>query len=108
MGAMKQLYLECEIFGNGRAPGSWPIPYETRVAVLIRANGSCEDCLADYPLELHHLHYRTVGEEEPDDLLALCRDCHHQRHRLISGQFSTDPEEVEREKEAFAQALWRD
>ena len=85
-----------------------PIPHETRLAVLERAKGVCEDCSTDHSLELHHLHYRTVGEEEPDDLLALCRDCHHQRHRLVCGDFCADPEEVADERAAFEHALWKD
>lgn len=28
-------------------------------------------------LEVHHLHYRTLGQEEPQDLIVLCTDILH-------------------------------
>ena len=65
------------------------IPFETRVAVLERANEHCENCGAFIAigftvcLELHHLTYdRAYGDEEPEDLVALCRDCHQHEHKL--------------------------
>ena len=74
---------------------NWAIPYHTRVAVLERARGRCEACTAQLPLELHHMHYNTVGAETPDDLEALCRDCHHARHVDLWGEFHADPGDVE-------------
>ena len=77
------------------------IPSDVRAAVLRRAEGGCEDCRVDYPLELHHLRYFTdLGEpidgiEEEDDLAALCRECHHDRHIDPNGVFWRDPEEME-------------
>ena len=65
------------------------IPHETRVKVLERANEHCESCnhfIASEALaclELHHLSYdRAYGFELPEDLIALCRDCHKQVHGL--------------------------
>lgn len=44
---------------------------------------SCESCGAtDRPLDLHHNHYRTVGDERYGDLTPLCRDCHDDVHRI--------------------------
>jgi len=73
------------------------IPAATRKAVLERAGGVCEDCMQQCSsLELHHIHYEVnvhgkfysvEGCETPDDLEALCRDCHHARHRDINGDF---------------------
>jgi len=83
-----------------------PVPYKTRIAVLERAKGRCEDCGGVHLLELHHVHYRTAGEEEPDDLRALCRDCHYHKHMLLSGEFCADPEEVEHEREAYDHAWY--
>lgn len=57
--------------------------------------GRCEGCGGQLPLELHHLTYETVDEEMPDDLVALCRDCHHQQHRDINGEFWADPADKE-------------
>jgi 5-methylcytosine-specific restriction endonuclease McrA len=63
------------------------IPHETRVAVLERANEHCEYCGRFIAsgfgtcLELHHLTYECAyGSELPEDLTALCRDCHQQAH----------------------------
>lgn len=33
--------------------------------------------------QLHHLHYRTVGDERFEDVLVLCRLCHELEHDLI-------------------------
>ena len=50
---------------------------EKRRLALQRANFSCERCgETGVPLEVHHRHYRTLGEESEDDLKALCRKCH--------------------------------
>ena len=27
-------------------------------------------------LELHHVHYRSLGNEQPEDVELLCRECH--------------------------------
>ncbi|WP_027368955.1 HNH endonuclease [Desulfocurvibacter africanus] len=39
----------------------------------------CQRCGWDFPrdkLEIHHKHYRTLGRERLEDVLALCRHCH--------------------------------
>ena len=62
------------------------IPLAVRIAVLERAAEHCECCGRFFSshapgLELHHLTYdRAYGEELPDDLMALCRDCHQGQH----------------------------
>lgn len=62
-----------------------------------RAGHRCEECaslgrkgegirvMEDEPvsLEVHHLRY-AYWEEQPDDLLVLCRTCHEKSHRLDS------------------------
>jgi 5-methylcytosine-specific restriction endonuclease McrA len=85
------------------------IPTEVRAAVLKRANGHCEGhCGYVGPLEVHHTTYgdrdsygeqtfNLLGHEEPDDLLALCRDCHRDQHVDPYGDFHADPEDCEAE-----------
>jgi len=68
-----------------------PIPEATRKAVMQRCRGVCEGCSIDYPLELHHRHYNSQGKEDPEDLWALCRECHESMHRDILGEFWVDP-----------------
>lgn len=65
----------------------------------------CADCGYDGPLELHHLEYPqqkllsgefgSWGDEEDTDCVCLCRDCHHQRHIDVNGDFWADPLELE-------------
>jgi hypothetical protein len=75
-----------------------PVPYAVRRAVLARSNGHCEDCGSTLKrLELHHLTYRRdgytiFGREQPSDLAALCRDCHHARHLDRNGRFWSNPQ----------------
>lgn len=44
-----------------------------------RAHWTCQRCgKKNVPLEAHHLTYARLGCERPDDLQALCADCHEQ------------------------------
>lgn len=45
---------------------------------VIEQRGSrCERCKGEgVSLELHHLHYRSLGSEHPEDVELLCADCH--------------------------------
>jgi len=54
------------------------------------ANFTCSDCgitqmdlhkrqLGQW-LHAHHLTYKRLGDELPEDLLCLCPDCHNKRH----------------------------
>ena len=59
------------------------ISFETRLEVLHRADGRCEHCGRTMRLELHHTTYANAyGNELPEDLMALCRDCHAAEHGL--------------------------
>ena len=50
-------------------------------AVKERFGGRCALCNSDKNLEAHHRTYERVGTELPDDLTALCADCHGTYHR---------------------------
>jgi hypothetical protein len=47
-------------------------------AELIELRGSrCERCKEETAsLDLHHIHYRSLGDEQPEDVELLCRECH--------------------------------
>ena len=49
----------------------------------LKQSPTCEcegGCLA--PTEqVHHRHYNSLGNEQMDDLQALCKRCHHKKHR---------------------------
>jgi 5-methylcytosine-specific restriction endonuclease McrA len=49
---------------------------EVRKEKLKQAGYKCERCGAKESLDIHHLHYRTLGHERMSDLQALCRSCH--------------------------------
>jgi hypothetical protein len=49
---------------------------ERRRGALRRADHACQTCGAGGRLHVHHRTYERRGEEPPDDLLVLCRDCH--------------------------------
>ena len=48
--------------------------------VMLRANGLCERCREHKAIHVHHLTYERVGEENLEDLQALCFDCHDDAH----------------------------
>ncbi len=52
---------------------------QRRAEILNRANGLCEIC-SQPATQVHHLHYHNIGDEQPDDLMALCRECHELIH----------------------------
>lgn len=54
-----------------------------RKLVLTRDHYTCRQCgINTVPLEVHHLHYRNLGNEPLTDLVALCRDCHQSIHDI--------------------------
>jgi len=40
----------------------------------------CECCGSVNDLHVHHLHYKNIFKEEPEDLVLLCADCHNEEH----------------------------
>lgn len=57
-----------------------------RFEALRSAGFRCRICNApssDIPLQAHHRTYERRGAERPDDLTALCRDCHHEVHNFL-------------------------
>lgn len=51
-----------------------------RRQAIERADGECEICGSTRELEVHHLNYENLGYEEPEDLMALCHNCHMEVH----------------------------
>jgi 5-methylcytosine-specific restriction endonuclease McrA len=53
-------------------------------AVVIEIHGSiCQSCLEKtrYP-QIHHLTYKNLYNEEPEDLTLLCKKCHEKTHGI--------------------------
>jgi hypothetical protein len=45
--------------------------------VIEQRGNRCERCAQESAsLALHHLHYRSLGSEQAEDVELLCRDCH--------------------------------
>jgi 5-methylcytosine-specific restriction endonuclease McrA len=55
-------------------------------AAKARFGGRCALCNASDRLEAHHRTYERVGQELPDDLTALCADCHRAYHEWRIGR----------------------
>jgi 5-methylcytosine-specific restriction endonuclease McrA len=54
---------------------------QRRQPALELAQGFCRDCGSRRDLDVHHLTYVRQGAERPEDLVALCRQCHKARHK---------------------------
>lgn len=54
-----------------------------REVIVTRADARCEVCGAEEPLHVHHIVYsKQWGEEDHEELAALCERCHTQVHWL--------------------------
>lgn len=51
-----------------------------RVKALTMVNYKCIVCGSADTLQLHHRHYKTLGEESLDDVMVLCKKCHEIWH----------------------------
>lgn len=68
-----------------------------------RCAGMCERCGVKgyaFQFNVHHLHYRTVGNECQWDLLIVCRQCHRKEHSGMFLDWYTDTEQA-------AAVLWQ-
>lgn len=52
---------------------------EKRKEFIEAANGECEECGSKGKLQVHHLSYDNVGDENIDDVEVLCKDCHEDK-----------------------------
>jgi hypothetical protein len=53
-----------------------------RDAAVERDGGRCQNCGADDDLQVHHISYGNVFDEQPEDLVTLCIRCHKREHSL--------------------------
>lgn len=54
----------------------------TRAAALRRAGYKCEICGSSKELNVHHLTYKNIGNERPEELKVLC----YYHHKMIHGK----------------------
>jgi 5-methylcytosine-specific restriction endonuclease McrA len=52
-------------------------------------NSTCQDCLkkVKFP-QVHHLTYKNIYHEEPEDLTLLCKKCHNKIHGIKNIKFN--------------------
>lgn len=52
-----------------------------------RAHGHCQVCYKTGKLDAHHRTYERLGNELPEDITVLCRDCHslYEKNRIKNG-----------------------
>ncbi len=51
---------------------------EKRLQVLERDGHTCQVCcISGRDVEVHHLTYRSLGDEPLEDLITVCKACHH-------------------------------
>lgn len=56
---------------------------------LMLAGHRCQDCGATENLEVHHLNYDWLGEEQDEDLRVLCHRCHQRADRQRRAMVAT-------------------
>jgi 5-methylcytosine-specific restriction endonuclease McrA len=49
---------------------------QRRLAKLEQSGFRCKRCGERNNLEVHHLNYKRLGNEDPSDLIVLCQSCH--------------------------------
>ena len=76
--AQKQVYLKSPQWNT------------LRKAILKRDNYTCQRCgINNVPLEVHHITYERLTNEDQSDLVALCRECHQSIHNLYGYDYNT-------------------
>lgn len=53
-----------------------------RTDILNERGHNCEKCGEKKNLQIHHLTYKNIFNEKPEDLMILCRSCHRKEHGL--------------------------
>ena len=51
-----------------------------RIAVMVLSGGKCCRC-GDVADHVHHLHYKSIGQEALCDVEPLCEACHTKEHQ---------------------------
>lgn len=61
-----------------------------RREVLAFAEHKCNKCGTRNELNVHHKHYKTLGNEDISDLIVLCKRCHSDLHFEKTNKFGKD------------------
>ena len=77
------------VYGTWMASDAWQQRRRRWADTWASAHGqppTCAACGGPWSIchgDLHHRSYRHLGAEHHNDLVALCRSCHHRLHQLI-------------------------
>jgi 5-methylcytosine-specific restriction endonuclease McrA len=52
-----------------------------RLRAIDEVGGACQMCGSTDRIQVHHLNYDNLGNEKPEDLLVVCRQCHRKVHQ---------------------------
>ena len=57
--------------------------WKNKSKFIKKAKGNCcGDCNSKYSLEVHHMNYDSVGNENGEDVEVLCKYCHRKKHGI--------------------------
>lgn len=65
-----------------------------RMMIMECAGYMCEMCHQAKATEVHHLTYKNVGDELPEDLVAICHNCHETHHTMKRERYPSAAELV--------------
>ncbi len=75
----KQAYMRSE---------QWNIKRKTRLNL---DDYTCQSCgISGVPLDVHHLTYKNIFNEDMSDLISLCRTCHTETHDRTGYSYEDD------------------
>jgi len=77
MDKLKQLTDKQKIYRKYLQSSEW---IELKIDLFEKRGKKCEKCDSKYNIQVHHLTYRNVFNEEPEDLIILCAKCHQKEH----------------------------
>lgn len=101
IGARRNPMIGALRYADYVASDAWRLS-PARLAELLACGGRCRTCNLPEPdvvLEVHHRTYERLGCELPEDLVALCQDCHGcitglLRRRALAGTALPAPRET--------------
>lgn len=56
--------------------------YDFRGKIFNERGFKCELCKSSKNIQLHHLTYERLGNEQPEDVMVLCQKCHEKAHHV--------------------------
>jgi hypothetical protein len=74
---------------------------DLRVDILTVRGKRCKRCGVTKFLHVHHKTYANLGNEEPEDLEILCKDCHAEEHGTVKKKKAVE------DKQNAARKKWR-